>query len=148
MGLRQARYLEQRCCALQDSLLLLRLLRVRTENGHGLWMGELAAVSADGQFSALRFPDSLDQACDLRQALQGYLQASGAAQLLDKAAYGWLLAALECAVTRQETAARLDYYCQLLSQALQTARSRQAQDQKLYLQLGPLAGALLAVILW
>ncbi len=148
IGLRQADRLEHRCLALQDVLLFLQLIQVRMQNSQGLWLVQLAAVAADVPFAVLRPGTDIPTGDDLQSALQLWLRGANAPQLLGEKAYNWLVSALVSAATRQETAARLDYYYHLLEQELQTAQKRCVQDRKLYMQMGPLAGALLAVILW
>lgn len=146
LGATQGRRLQAQRMALQDTLLLLRLVQVRMENGHGLWLAELAEVTAAAGFQVLRFPAATPADTDLHQSLENYL--AGAKALLGAPAADWLQSALECAVTRRETAARLAYYRQLLEDALAQACQKEQQDRRLYGRLGWLGGALIALILW
>lgn len=148
LGYRQGQHLSGRRMALQDALLLLRLVQVRMENAQGLWLNEIAAVAGDAAFQVLRFPQDIAPRAGLKTTLEAYLQACGADRLLGQPAAGWLTGALECAVTRQETAARLDYYSQLLREQLVQAQQREEQDKGLWLRLGWMGGILLTVILW
>lgn len=151
LGAGQAARLCRRRMALQDALLLLRLVGVRMENSRSLWMEELAHVAQEAAFQVLCFPP-LSPLRSSQQtqagALDEWLAGAGVPALLGQPAAGWLQCALEAALTRQETAARLDYYAQLLQQALEAALEKESRDRRLCCQLGWIGGALVALILW
>ncbi len=145
--MRQARDLSIQRMALQDALLLLQLLRVRVTAGNSLWLREILCAATDGSFQVLHFPGELEFDAEPKRAVESFLHRAGV-QLMPEEAAALLREALECALTRTETAARLEYYCELLQRQLETLCQREKRDKKLFLQLGWMGGALLAVILW
>lgn len=133
--------------ALQDAVLLLRRLQIRLQTGGSLWAEEVCAAAGDGGFQVLRFSPEFPDSFSLETSINQYIREVDPEDLLGEAA-PLLQAALSCAVTREETLSRLEYYVQLFLQRLDICRRQEEQDKKLYRQLGWLGGALLAVILW
>ena len=147
LGGMYAKRLSDHRAALQDALLLLQLLQARVENGPALWLQEIVSAAQDAAFQVLRFPEKAEASASLRAAVQSYIADADVQKLLGEE--GVLLChALECAVTRGETAARLRYHIQLLQQRLDAAQRSEERDKKLFMRLGWLGGGLLAVILW
>ena len=147
LGMRQSRQLEQKRLALQDALLFLCRIQVRLQTSTGFWPEELTAAAGDGGFAVLNFPSAMPENLSQEEQAAWVVHKADPENLLGDAIQP-LCTALQCASTRTETLARLEYYIQLLQQRLENARQREQRDKKLYCQLGWLGGALLAVILW
>lgn len=147
LGMEYARRIDARCGALQDALLLLQLVRIKTERAHSLWLCEIAAAARDGSFQQLQFPESIREDEDRQAALHRFLCAADEKHLLG-AETDLVQNALECAVTRAETAVKLDYYIQLLQQRLEGVHCAAQNNKAFFARLGWMGGALLAVILW
>lgn len=148
IGLEKGDRLAQKRKALQDVLLLLRLVKVRMENGQGLWLNELGRVAADADFQVLEFPLKVPEGISLEKSLQSYLSLADPEKKLTPVQTERVIGALKSAVTKEETAARLDYFYHLLEEELVVAAEKEKQDRKLYTRLGWMGGALLAILLW
>lgn len=118
------------------------------ENGHGFWLNELGSTARDASFSVLNFSESLPETEDYPTVLSRFISQADTGGNLSGQQKKLVLCALESAVTREETAAKLEYYRSLLTDELKKASDKEEKDSKLYIRLGIMAGLLTALLLW
>ena len=149
VGIRGGMRLTGRRQALQDALLLLRLLHTKVQSRGGCWLTELYETVGQAPFQVLQRPErpAISQQGPAA-AINRLVAAMDPGRLLSGQASQMLCEALQCALTREETAARLEYFMQLLENELERASAGEQRDKRLYCRLGWIGGALLAVLLW